>query len=239
MSREIPQGIEVLVLKAAIDPEFKQLLLERRIAAADSIGLELSPAEAAMLAAVPRQHLEAIVGQTTVPQEHRRAFLGQAAAAMVAALSVLGSGSAVSYGFGKGGMRADDPTPVPGIGIGGIQPDRPSEKPNQADNLEERVIGIVAKQLKADKDDVTRDKALVQDLQAKPADLVRLKKALEKEFGLKIPGEAFKKLRTVGQIIDYVRKAPDKKVKPERPAPAGTFGNRPDTPPGAFGGVRP
>jgi acyl carrier protein len=238
MSREIPQGIEVLVLKAAIDPEFKQLLLERRIAAADAIGLELSPAEAAMLAAVPRQHLEAIVGQTTVPQEHRRAFLGQAAAAMVAALSVLGNGSAVSYGFGRGGMRADNPD-TPPVGIGGIQPDRPSEKPNQADNVEERVIGIVAQQLKVDKDDVTRDKALVQDLQAKPADLVRLKKVLEKELGLKIPGEAFKKLRTVGQIIDYVRKAPDKKVKPERPAPAGTFGNRPDTPPGAFGGVRP
>ena len=34
MSKPIPQGIEVLVLKAAIDPDFKELLLQRRTAAA-------------------------------------------------------------------------------------------------------------------------------------------------------------------------------------------------------------
>ena len=38
MSRPIPQGIEVLVLKAAIDPDFKQILLQRRTAAAEPSG---------------------------------------------------------------------------------------------------------------------------------------------------------------------------------------------------------
>ena len=56
MSRQIPQGIEVLVLKAAVDPDFKQLLLQRRTAAAAAIGLELTAAEATMLAAVPAAH---------------------------------------------------------------------------------------------------------------------------------------------------------------------------------------
>ena len=32
MRKPIPQGIEVLVLKAAIDPDFKDLLLQRRTA---------------------------------------------------------------------------------------------------------------------------------------------------------------------------------------------------------------
>lgn len=74
MNRPIPQGIEVLVLKAAVDPDFKQLLLQRRTAAAAAIGLELSVAEATMLAAVPVAQLEAVIARASVPQEHRLAF---------------------------------------------------------------------------------------------------------------------------------------------------------------------
>ena len=88
MSRQIPQGIEVLVLKAAVDPDFKQLLLQQRTVAAAAIGLALTAAEATMLAAVPAAQLEAIIARTSVPQEHRRTFLGHAAAAMLAALAV-------------------------------------------------------------------------------------------------------------------------------------------------------
>jgi hypothetical protein len=89
MGKSIPQGIEVLVAKASLDPEFKLALLERRAVAAESIGLVLVPAEAAMLASVPRGQLEAIIASTRVPQEHRRAFLGQAAATMLAAVAVM------------------------------------------------------------------------------------------------------------------------------------------------------
>ena len=46
MNEPIPHGIEVLVLKAAVDPDFKELLLQRRTAAAEAIGLELTAAEA-------------------------------------------------------------------------------------------------------------------------------------------------------------------------------------------------
>ena len=53
MSGQIPQGIEVLVKKAAVDAEFKRLLLAERAEAAERIGLELQPAETAMLDAVP------------------------------------------------------------------------------------------------------------------------------------------------------------------------------------------
>jgi len=89
---QIPRGIEILVKKASIDPDFRQLLLAKRAEAADKIGLRLDPAEAMMLAAVPRAQLEAIIARTTVPQEHRRAFLGKAAAAVLApvALTVAG-----------------------------------------------------------------------------------------------------------------------------------------------------
>jgi hypothetical protein len=53
----VPRGIEVLVKKAAVDLEFRELLLEQRGGAAAAIGLELDPAEAAMLSAIPREQL--------------------------------------------------------------------------------------------------------------------------------------------------------------------------------------
>jgi len=106
----IPRAIEVLVKKAAVDPEFKSLLLERRAEAAGAIGLELDPAEAMMLRAVPADQLEAIIARTEVPQEHRRAFLGNAAAVMLAAL-----------GLAIEGCTKEGPVPAPT----GIAPDRP------------------------------------------------------------------------------------------------------------------
>ena len=86
MLNDIPRGVEVLVKKAAVDPAFKKILLEKRAGAADAIALKLEPAEAAMLAAVPEAQLRAIVANTKVSPSLRPAFLGYAAGAMLAAL---------------------------------------------------------------------------------------------------------------------------------------------------------
>ncbi|MHC5056757.1 MAG: hypothetical protein ACYTKD_18895 [Planctomycetota bacterium] len=82
----IPRGIEVLVKKAAVDPGFRALLLEKRADAAREIALDLDPAEAAMLVAIPASQLEAIIASTKVDDQVRPAFLGKAAAVMIAAL---------------------------------------------------------------------------------------------------------------------------------------------------------
>jgi hypothetical protein len=128
----IPRGIEVLVKKASIDPEFKVILLERRAEAAARIGLELEPSEAAMLAAVPAGQLEAIIARTEVAPEHRRAFLGQAAAVMLAAVGVVTTGCPVVTGSAPDrppteGIRPDRPPEK------GIRPDRPPTKGVQPD----------------------------------------------------------------------------------------------------------
>ena len=86
----VPRGVEVLVKKAAVDPAFKKTLLVKRARAADDIALKLSPAEAAMLDAVPEDQLRAIIGRTKVSPNLRPAFLGAAAAAMLAALAAAG-----------------------------------------------------------------------------------------------------------------------------------------------------
>ena len=103
---EIPRGIEILVKKASVDAEFEKVLLEKRADAAEVIGLELTPAETAMLNAVPRAQLEVIIARATVEPKNKRAFLGAAAAVMLVALGAMQ------------GCRQDSQT-------FGIEPDRP------------------------------------------------------------------------------------------------------------------
>src|SRR5208283_2366807 len=88
----IPRGVEVLLKKAAVDAEFRELLCEQRIRAAEAIGLELDAAESAMLNAIPREQLESIIAWTLVPVEQRRVFLGRMAAPMLALLGVAVTG---------------------------------------------------------------------------------------------------------------------------------------------------
>jgi hypothetical protein len=115
----IPRGIEVLVKKAAVDPEFRELLFKQRGAAAAAIELELDPAENAMLNAIPREQLAQIVSQTTVPLEQRRVFLGRLAVAM---LAVLGAGI-------TGCDSKSEPQVVQPNATDGIRPDRPKNIP--------------------------------------------------------------------------------------------------------------
>jgi len=110
-TRPVPRGIEVLVKKASVDPEFKAFLVARRGEAAAEIGLVLDPAEAAMLGSIPAAQLEAIIAHTTVSPMTRSAFLGRAASAMLAALGA---------GFASGAAP---------VGSRGISPDRPPDAP--------------------------------------------------------------------------------------------------------------
>jgi len=79
----IPRGVEVLVKKAAVDADFKQILLSKRAGSASEIGLTLEPSEVAMVNAVPEAQLEAIIARTTLHPRQRAAFLGSVAAVMV------------------------------------------------------------------------------------------------------------------------------------------------------------
>ena len=98
----IPRDVEVLLKKAAVDAEFRQLLCDERVRAAEAIGLELDAAEGAMLKSIPRVQLETIIAQTRVPVEQRRVFLGRLAAPMLALLGVAVTGCAR---IGSAGIR--------------------------------------------------------------------------------------------------------------------------------------
>jgi acyl carrier protein len=229
MSQPIPQGIEVLVKKASVDPAFRALLLDRPEAAVGQIGLELGPAEAMMLRSVPREQLAAVIARTTVPEEHRRAFLGQAAAAMLGALGMMGCTVAAAQQIlqAPGGVAPDRPVPNP------IMPPADTNTPPPTPKeIRERVAKVLVAQLRVAKADVTPEKSLANDLGATSSKLIRVRAALGREFKVKITAESFKKVRTVGDTVEYVQKALQ--------APATTTPvHGPGTPPPVAGGVRP
>lgn len=73
-------------------------------------------------------------------------------------------------------------------------------------SIEQEVIDIVVEQLGVDKDDVTRDKSFVEDLNADSLDLTELIMTFEERFGCEISQEDAEKLKTVGDVIDYLEK---------------------------------
>jgi hypothetical protein len=274
-SDDIPRGIEILVKKASVDPAFRAVLLERRAAAADEIGLALEPNEAMLLSAVPAEQLEAIVDRTSVPDEHRRAFLGHVAAAMLAALGVgLAGPTGLASGQGGGGIFPDRP-PAPT----GIRPDKPDDKPTKEPpkTTAELVVEVIARTLGIELPrqppekpapgpvvpvagaqakietaptgprplGIPREKRLIEDLKAKPEQLAAIRKAVEERFEIKIPYQASRRLKTVGDWIDAVEAAVRKKEAAAKkpavgPQPATSRGIRPDRPPsGGLGGARP
>lgn len=72
--------------------------------------------------------------------------------------------------------------------------------------IEQEIIDIVVEQLGVDKDDVTPSKSFVEDLNADSLDLTELIMTFEERFGCEISEEEAEKLKTVGDVINYVQK---------------------------------
>jgi acyl carrier protein len=71
---------------------------------------------------------------------------------------------------------------------------------------ESKIIDIIANQLGVDKDIVTPEANIVDDLGADSLDVVELVMALEEAFDMEIPDEDAENIRTVKDILDYLAK---------------------------------
>lgn len=74
-----------------------------------------------------------------------------------------------------------------------------------SNNIEQRVISVIAEQLSVDESQVKPEAHFIDDLGADSLDLVELVMSLEKEFDCEIPDEEAEKITTVQTAIDYVK----------------------------------
>ena len=63
----------------------------------------------------------------------------------------------------------------------------------------------IAKQLRIAPEKITEDSRLAEDLKADSLDIVELVMDMEQEYDIEIPDEDLVKLRTVGDIYNYLK----------------------------------
>jgi acyl carrier protein len=73
-------------------------------------------------------------------------------------------------------------------------------------SIEKEVIDIVVEQLGVDAQDVTLEKSFVEDLNADSLDLTELVMTLEERFGIEISEQEAAQLKTVADVVAYIKK---------------------------------
>lgn len=68
----------------------------------------------------------------------------------------------------------------------------------------EKVQAMLAEQLNVDKNKITLETNIVEDLKADSLDVVEMLISLEDEFGVSVPDEDAKDLKTVGKLVAYI-----------------------------------
>ena len=69
----------------------------------------------------------------------------------------------------------------------------------------DKVRDITVEQLSVDADEVKMESAFIDDLGADSLDIVELIMAFEEEFGVEIPDEKAAEIKTVQDIVDYIK----------------------------------
>lgn len=69
---------------------------------------------------------------------------------------------------------------------------------------DEQVMKIISENLNMDASELTRDLDLVNDLQADSLDFITIVSDLEDNFDFKFDDSMMDKIKTVGDLIDYI-----------------------------------
>lgn len=71
----------------------------------------------------------------------------------------------------------------------------------------EKVCELVAEQLGIDKNTITAESNIVEDLGADSLDVIEMLMTLEEEFGISIPDDKIGEIKTIGQIVELLEEA--------------------------------
>lgn len=69
------------------------------------------------------------------------------------------------------------------------------------DKIKERISEVLG----VETDDITMESSFIDDLGADSIDLVELVMALEEEFEIQIPDEEVGKIKTVSDVVEYIK----------------------------------
>lgn len=72
-------------------------------------------------------------------------------------------------------------------------------------SVEEKVKNIIVEQLGVDMEAVTAEASFIDDLGADSLDIVELVMTMEEEFDLEIPDEDAEKIKTVNDVVNYIK----------------------------------
>ena len=71
----------------------------------------------------------------------------------------------------------------------------------------ETIKSLIGEQLKVDPAKITRDSRLMEDLKADSANIMVMIMDLEDRFGITVEDDQIMKLKTVGDVAEYIAKA--------------------------------
>lgn len=71
--------------------------------------------------------------------------------------------------------------------------------------MEQKIISLIAEKLGKKKEQITLNTNLVEDLGADSLDVVELIMTFEDEFGVTLPDEDVAKMKTVGDVVNYIK----------------------------------
>ena len=71
--------------------------------------------------------------------------------------------------------------------------------------VEKKVMGIIAEQLGIEESEIKPEATFIDDLGADSLDIVELVMAMEEEFNLEIPDEDAEKIKSVQDVINYIK----------------------------------
>lgn len=69
----------------------------------------------------------------------------------------------------------------------------------------EKIKKILAEQLDVDAEEMSLDTKIADDLGADSLDVVELLMAIEDEFDVEIPDEEIERLKTIGDVVEYIQ----------------------------------
>ena len=72
--------------------------------------------------------------------------------------------------------------------------------------VEQRIRAIVVEYLGVNPEEIKPESRFLEDLTADSLDAVELAIAIEEEFDMEIPEEEAEKIKTFGELLDYVEK---------------------------------